>query len=138
MFHDTAHVDPPLLSGDAPAEEPPSRGSHAAGVHREFRQDEFWRGIPAYAGVSRSEFEDHRFQQRQTVTNARQLRETLGGLVPESFYEDLAAGLKHAPMALRVSPYLLSLIDWSEPLHDPIRTQFLPLHGAAGAGSPAC
>ena len=30
-------------------------------------------------------------------------------------------------MSLRISPYLLSLIDWTDPHHDPIRTQFLPL-----------
>ena len=29
-------------------------------------------------------------------------------------------------MALRISPYLLSLIDWNDPHDDPIRTQFLP------------
>jgi len=30
-------------------------------------------------------------------------------------------------MALRISPYLLGLIRWSEPYRDPIRTQFLPV-----------
>jgi lysine 2,3-aminomutase len=30
-------------------------------------------------------------------------------------------------MALRISPYLLSLIDWSDPIDDPIRAQFMPL-----------
>ena len=35
--------------------------------------------------------------------------------------------MKNAPMALRISPYLLSLIDWTDPVCDPIRTQFLPL-----------
>jgi lysine 2,3-aminomutase len=61
------------------------------------------------------------------VTNVRHLRETLGHLVSDSFYEDVIQGLKHAPMALRISPYLLGLIDWNAPYHDPIRTQFLPL-----------
>ena len=30
-------------------------------------------------------------------------------------------------MSVRVSPYLLSLIDWSNPDSDPLRTQFIPL-----------
>ena len=30
-------------------------------------------------------------------------------------------------MSLRISPYLLSLIDWSEPAEDPLRIQFLPM-----------
>jgi lysine 2,3-aminomutase len=95
--------------------------------HRELRTDDFWRAIPAFAHTGAAEFNTHTFQARQTVTNVRQLRDTLQGLAPESFYEDLAAGLKHAPMALRISPYLLGLIDWSNPKEDPIRTQFIPL-----------
>lgn len=126
MFTDTAHVDPPFLaSGESPAKEPPSSGQ--AADHRDFRRDEFWRGIPGYRQVSREEFQTHHFQQKHSITNVRQLRETLGGLAPDGFYADLEDGMKHAPMALRVSPYLLSLIDWSAPLHDPIRTQFIPL-----------
>jgi lysine 2,3-aminomutase len=91
------------------------------------RQDEFWREIPGYAGVSAAEFRSHLFQQKHAVTNVRQLRDTLQGLVADSFYRDLAAGMSHAPMALRISPYLLSLIDWRDPVGDPIRTQFIPL-----------
>lgn len=113
MFTDTAHVDPPALA--------------SAPDHRDLRSDDFWRAIPAYAHVSADEFRTHTFQNRHTVTNSRQLRETLADLVPASFYEDLEAGVKNAPMALRISPYLLALIDWRAPETDPIRTQFLPL-----------
>ncbi|MSQ83165.1 MAG: KamA family radical SAM protein, partial [Myxococcales bacterium] len=31
------------------------------------------------------------------------------------------------PMSVRVSPYLLSLIDWTDPYRDPLRRQFIPL-----------
>jgi lysine 2,3-aminomutase len=95
--------------------------------HRDLRRDDFWTAIPAYAAASAAEFHTHTFQARHTVTNVRQLRETLGHLVSDSFYEDVLKGLKHAPMALRISPYLIGLIDWNAPYHDPIRTQFLPL-----------
>ncbi len=107
-----------------------------ASEHRNLRRDEFWRGIPGYAGVSAGEFHTHTFQSLHSVTNPRQLRETLGGLAPESFYADLEAGIKRAPMALRISPYLLSLIDWSDPDADPIRTQFLPLASQQVANHP--
>ena len=30
-------------------------------------------------------------------------------------------------MAVRVSPYMIASIDWSDPYNDPIRTQFIPL-----------
>ncbi len=116
MFTDTAHVDPPADVQNT-----------AATDHRDLRSDEFWRDIPAYAHVSADEFRSHTFQNKHAVTNPRQLRATLADLVPASFYEDLEAGVKNAPMALRISPYLLALIDWSAPDTDPIRTQFLPL-----------
>jgi len=128
MFIDTAHVDPPTA---APTSVPLSSPDH-----RELRRDEFWRGIPAYASVSEEEFRTHTFQNRKTVTNGRQLRETLGGLVPESFHEDLEAGVANAPMALRISPYLLALIDWNAPESDPIRTQFLPLRSQQRPNHP--
>ena len=37
-----------------------------------------------------------------------------------------SAGLPR-PMSVRVSPYLLSLIDWSRPYEDPLRRQFIPV-----------
>ena len=94
--------------------------------HRELRRGEFWRGVPGFVAVPASEFHTHTFQSRNTVTNVRQLQEALQDRMPDSFYQDVIAGLKRAPMALRISPYLLSLVDWSEPYRDPIRTQFLP------------
>jgi lysine 2,3-aminomutase len=121
MYTDTAHVDPP--SPLPLVDSPPRTGDD----HRHLRDDEFWRALPGYAQVTRDEFRNHLFQQRNAVTNVRQLRDVLGTTVADSFFEDLAAGVAHTPMALRISPYLLSLIDWSNPLHDPIRLQFLPL-----------
>ncbi len=95
--------------------------------HKNLREDEFWREIPAYRDTTAAEFQHHLFQSRHSVTNARQLRDTLGDLAPESFYLDVEEGLKRAPMSLRISPYLISLVDWRDPVSDPIRTQFLPL-----------
>ncbi|MEA3211993.1 MAG: lysine 2,3-aminomutase [Chthoniobacter sp.] len=132
MFTDTAHVDPPT-SAERESAEPlsPVRTDH-----RDLRRDEFWRVLPAYAKVREDEFRTHTFQNRNTVTNARQLRETLGALVPENFFTDLEAGIAQAPMALRISPYLLGLIDWRNPEGDPIRTQFLPLRSQQQPNHP--
>ncbi len=132
MYTDTAHVDPPAPFHPFLNGEPAARFSD----HRDLRRDEFWRGIPGYAQVSEAEFRSHLFQQKHAVTNVRQLRDTLGQLVADSFFEDLAAGMQHAPMALRISPYLLSLIDWNNPLEDPIRTQFIPLRSQQQADHP--
>lgn len=127
-YTDTAHVDPPasiLLPAAIHASE-----------HRSLRSGRYWQHIPAYANVSETDFDTHQWQQRHTVTNPKQLKETLGSLVSDSFLADLAEGMRHAPMALRISPYLLSLIDWAAPETDPIRTQFLPLHSQQVADHP--
>jgi lysine 2,3-aminomutase len=117
---DTQHVDPPSS--------PRSSLAILPGLeHRDLRDDDYWRAIPGFARVGAAEFHTHTFQARHSVTNVQQLRDTLGGLAPESFFKDLADGLQRAPMALRISPYLLSLIDWANPDYDPIRAQFMPL-----------
>ncbi len=124
---DPEHVDPPSASTSGPG---------AGLAHRDLRRDEFWRAIPAYAQVSAAEFGNHQWQSRHAVTNVRQLRETLQQRAPESFYADIEAALAHAPMALRISPYLLALVDWVEPFADPIRAQFIPLRSQQQADHP--
>jgi len=104
--------------------------------HRNLRRDAFWTEVPAYREVGPDHFHTHAFQVQHTVTNLRQLKETVGDLVPESFYQDVELGLKRAPMALRISPYLLSLIRWEDPYSDPIRTQFLPVASQQVADHP--
>jgi lysine 2,3-aminomutase len=120
-------LEPPELA------EPPGRRSLE---HRNLARDEFWTRIPAYEKVPAAEFHTHGFQTRHTVTNVRQLEQTLRTLAPESFYRDVEAGLKRAPMALRISPYLLSRINWADPYRDPIRTQFMPVASQQVADHP--
>ncbi|HWO18049.1 MAG TPA: hypothetical protein VNO30_04715, partial [Kofleriaceae bacterium] len=47
---------------------------------------------------------------QNTITNPQKLLSAVQHLVPQSFYDDVAEGFRRAPMSLRVSPYLLSLI----------------------------
>ena len=63
-----------------------------------------------------AEFLDHAWQAKHSITNVPKLLAALKGLVPEDFFADAEAGFKGAPMSVRVSPYLLSLIDWSAAL----------------------
>jgi lysine 2,3-aminomutase len=99
--------------------------------HRNLLEGDFWRRIPAYAGVSEADFLDHKWQMKQTITRVDKLLAALQGLVAEGFIEDAKKGFASAPMAVRVSPYLLSLIDWSAPYEDPLRRQFIPLDSSA-------
>jgi lysine 2,3-aminomutase len=105
-------------------------------LHRDLRGGEYWRELPGYSGLSADEFHSHEFQQRNTVTDLARLRAVLGDIVSDSFYADLADGMRHAPMAFRVTPHLIALIDWRAPEEDPIRTQFLPLRSRQQADHP--
>ena len=96
-------------------------------AHRELRSGPFWQRIHAYAQVSETDFLDHQWQAKNSITNIPRLLATLEGLVSPEFIRDAEQGFQHAPMPVRVSPYLLSLIDWTNPYEDPIRIQFIPL-----------
>jgi lysine 2,3-aminomutase len=95
--------------------------------HRRLDESEFWRRIPAFEDVSAEQFLDLHWQNRHTVTKLDQLLERVGELVPPRFADDVREGLARAPMALRISPYLLSRIEWERPWTDPIRSQFIPV-----------
>ncbi|HXI28013.1 MAG TPA: KamA family radical SAM protein, partial [Vicinamibacterales bacterium] len=73
------------------------------------------------------EFLDHKWQAKHSITNIGKLLAALEGLVSEGFIADAQRGFERAPMSVRVSPYLLSLIDWRNPERDPLRLQFIPL-----------
>jgi lysine 2,3-aminomutase len=108
-----------------PALRPPV--SPASLAHRELLGGEFWRRVPAYANVAEAEFLDHKWQAKHSITNIGKLLAALEGLVSEGFIADAQRGFERAPMSVRVSPYLLSLIDWGNPERDPLRLQFIPL-----------
>lgn len=116
----------PVVSNDPPpALKPPI--DPATLVHRQLVRTVFWRHIPAYAEVDEATFLDHKWQSKHTITNVDKLLHAIKGIVSEEFFQDAAKGFTNAPMSVRVSPYLLSLIDWSDPYRDPLRIQFIPL-----------
>jgi lysine 2,3-aminomutase len=90
-------------------------------------QGPFWQGIPAYREVGEADFLDHRWQAKHTITKIPKLLEAIQGLVSDAFIQDAARGFRSSPMSVRVSPYLLSLIDWTRPYEDPLRLQFIPV-----------
>jgi len=96
-------------------------------AHRELLRGPFWQKIPAYRNVSEEQFLDHGWQARSSITKVGKLLDALQDLVSKEFLDDAAAGFRAAPMSVRVSPYLLSLIDWEHPVEDPLRIQFIPL-----------
>ncbi len=96
-------------------------------LHKSMPEAPDWRRIPAYADVTEEQFLDHKWQAKKSITRTDKLLETLRGLVSEEFIKDATEGFARSPMSVRVSPYLLSLIDWNDPYGDPLRTQFIPV-----------
>lgn len=96
-------------------------------VHKKLLDGLFWQRIPAYRDVTEEQFLDHQWQARNSITNPTKLLAALQAMVPGSFYDDVAEGFRRSPMSVRVSPYLLSLIDWDNPYSDPLRLQFIPV-----------
>src|SRR5262245_40981006 len=120
-------MDPRLkVLSDSPAAARPAV-DEATLAHKKVLRGPFWQRIPAYATVDEAEFLDHRWQAKHSITNVPKLLAALGDLVSREFVEDAAVGFQRAPMSVRVSPYLLSLIDWDHPYDDPLRRQFVPV-----------
>src|SRR5947209_1744822 len=119
---------PPISSVEPappPALKPPA--DPATLLHTRLLDGAFWQRIPAYASIGEAEFLDHRWQAKSSITNIPKLLAALRGLVSEDFIKDAERGFASAPMSVRVSPYLMSLIDWTRPYEDPLRLQFIPL-----------
>ncbi len=110
---------------DIPALKPPVDPSTLN--FRDLLGGDFWRRIPAYADIDTDTFLDYRWQSKKTITRVDKLLNAIEGVVSPGFISDVAAGFARAPMAVRVSPYLLSLIDWKNPVEDPLRIQFIPM-----------
>lgn len=94
---------------------------------RNLRDDPFWQNVPLWKDVDEAQFLEHKWQEKNAITTPKKLITTLQDLVSEAFIEDVRIGFQRAPMAVRISPYLLGLVDWDNPYEDPIRRQFLPL-----------
>lgn len=95
--------------------------------HRDLLQGPFWQAIPAWKDVDEATFLDFRWQGRNSITSMDKLLQVIAGVASPEFLADAEAGFHRAPMSVRVTPYLLSLVDWSDPYRDPIRRQFIPL-----------
>ena len=95
--------------------------------HREFRDDEFWKKIPAWKDVTREEFGDHRWQVKNSIVKVAHVKNVLQDRVSDTFMKDIEHGQAITPMNIRITPYVFALINWDDPVNDPLRKQFLPL-----------
>ena len=86
-----------------------------------------WQRFKPWKDVSRAEFEDSAWQDKNAVIRVTQLAAALGELISPGSLRDIETGLLKAGMSIRLNPYIISLIDWSNVEADPIRRQFLPM-----------
>jgi len=94
---------------------------------RNLKAGTWWQKIPAWKEVDEKTFLNYKWQEKNAATSIKKLLKSVEGVVSPGFVADLEAGFSEAPMAVRISPYLMSLIDWENPYADPIRRQFLPV-----------
>ena len=87
---------------------------------------EFWRHIPAYRDVDEATFLDHIWQQRKSVKTAEELLETITASARPSSSKTRKRLSPRADGRARLA-YTIALIDWNDPVDDPIRRQFIPL-----------
>lgn len=111
----------------APAGRVKPPADSASLAYRQFDRSPFWQAIPGWSQIDEATFLDYRWQGKHTITRPDKLMEAVAGIAPAAFLDDLREGFARSPMSVRVTPYLLSLIDWQDPWNDPLRRQFLPL-----------
>ena len=103
------------------------RIEESALTHRQLVEGPFWQKVPAYHDVDEAQFLNHKWQERNAITTPEKLIAAVQDTASSAFIDDVRQGFARAPMAVRISPYLMSLIDWERPYDDPVRRQFLPV-----------
>lgn len=106
---------------------PELSSSYSPLAHREFRSDEFWKLVPEWRGISPAEFSDHHWQSTHSIRKVEQVKKALRDRISTAVMDDIEEGIKRATMNVRITPYVFSLIDWDNPVDDPLRKQFLPM-----------
>jgi lysine 2,3-aminomutase len=91
-----------------------------------------WTRFPGWRHVTQSDWESAQWQRANCVKNVRQLREVLGPLVDERFYDDLAADQTNfATMSMLLPPQMLNTmsVESTDAFYaDPVRRYMLPVH----------
>ncbi|KAK1768326.1 hypothetical protein QBC33DRAFT_513943 [Phialemonium atrogriseum] len=144
-LRDPAHRIMPIshpTQGVAGSPTATATGAATTGLPLLGQQDEFWRKVPVWENVSANEFLSYRWGIANTVQGGPKLLKFLNAVLPDhvpydgestqmqtrdELVKDVFDGVTAATMAIRITPYILSRIDWKKPRQDPIFRQFLPM-----------
>lgn len=80
-----------------------------------------WKDVP------QSLFDDHAWQDKNAIFRVPQLEEALEGAVSSAMIGEITTAVKMVNMSIRLTPYIMELVDWNNVETDPIRRQFLPM-----------
>ena len=106
--------------------------------------EQFWKRLPAYENVPVEQFLCPSWQRRHSVDGSGLAKFFAANLQAQSnttdltvFSQDALEGVKTRPMKVKVTPYVLSRINWEQPYQDPLRRQFIPVATEAEHDHPA-
>ncbi|MDY7233202.1 KamA family radical SAM protein [Hyalangium rubrum] len=113
-----------------PTRSPPDTGPAQQPIsyptRREFLEPD-WRRIPGYKDVSAADWESSVWQRKHTVKNLRELKATLGSLLPDDLAESIDRDQKErATMSLLLPPQMLNTMNLEDLWRDPVRRYMLP------------
>ncbi|TVY82231.1 L-lysine 2,3-aminomutase [Lachnellula suecica] len=144
MYPMSRPISPAVVAKKAPVVFPHHHGS-------KFERVPYWQDIPRWKDVTEEQFMSYEWNKNSNIQGKDKLVEFLKDVLPETFptsadlpnittrdtfLKDVIAGIDSAPMAIRLTPHILSLINWNRPLDDPMRRQFIPMKSALVANHP--
>ncbi|AKQ65281.1 Lysine 2,3-aminomutase [Myxococcus hansupus] len=95
-------------------------------LRREFIEPD-WRRIPGYKDVSAADWENSVWQRKHTVKNLKELKATLGALLPDDLAESIERDQRdRATMSVLVPPQMLNTMNLEDLWRDPVRRYMLP------------
>lgn len=90
-------------------------------------EDEFWKRVKRYRDTTRMDFLSEKWQLRNTLKKKEALYQFLQEEAPHEVADDFMMSWSRNPMQIKISPYILALINWKNCRADPVRKQFIPL-----------
>ncbi len=110
----------------SPAEAGPAQQPISYPTRREFVEPD-WRRIPGYKDASAADWESSVWQRKHTIKNLRELKSTLGPLLPDTLAESIERDQKErATMSLLLPPQMLNTMNMDDLWSDPVRRYMLP------------
>jgi len=91
-----------------------------------FTKNEFWRKTPIYKDITTEQFSDYSWQNNNSMINKNYTSILEKNNVKKDIINDISQSLQSNKMSIRVTPYIMSLVNWNDFYNCPIAKQFIP------------